>query len=700
MKLASIVVAGVLALALPAVAHQATTPVPIAVAPAGATAVADLMKPPANARRWTILSSAGPHGEEAMWTLPDGTRASRMSILLRGLRYEIDQTLKFGPDGNPVAQTVRGFTPNGNAAESFDVAGGRATWKSQVDAGSAAAATPAYYLSQAGTADANGALVEAVLATRDKRLALWPSGEARAERVAAITLRDKDGTRGPGALLWLITGISNSPIPVWTDNGNRFFASIGGIAWLPKGYEHTLERLTKLQDEAIAARSPAIARQFLIRPTAPIAFTDVRIFDSIARRFVAGQTVVVDGGRIAAVGPAASTPVPANARRIAGAGHTLVPGLWDAHMHFGDDYTGPLLLSLGVTSIRDPGNENALTIARRDRRARGELLSPHVHASVLIDRKGPYAAQSGVAIDSQAELVAAVAKAKADGFSGVKFYGSIDPAWIPAAAAEAHRLGLHVHGHVPAGMRPSQAVAAGYDEITHINMVMMEAMPDSVVNRSNTNQRFLGPGTFAAGVDLDAAPIRALIATMAEKKTVVDPTVAVFEGGFVPENGDLSPSYAAYVGTLPPTVERGFRSGGFSPPEGVTRATFRASYAKLLGLVRALNTAGVPIVAGTDGSGIEIVRELELYVAAGMSPADALASATIAPARLVGADATTGSITVGKAADLSLVEGDPSANIGDLRNTRTVMMDGIAMDADALRTVAGFTGRPRMAVPR
>jgi imidazolonepropionase-like amidohydrolase len=314
---------------------------------------------------------------------------------------------------------------------------------------------------------------------------------------------------------------------------------------------------------------------------------------------------------------------------------------------------------------------------------------------VLIDGKGPNSAQVATIVTSQAEAVAAVDKAKKDGFIGVKFYGTFNPAWVAPAAAEAHKLGLHVHGHVPAGMRPSQAIAAGYDEITHIYFVMMEAMPDSVVNASNTIQRFNGPGTYAKNVDLNAAPMKPLIATMAAKHITSDPTLVVAESLFVPENGDLSPAYAPFVGTLPPTTERGFREGGFQTPPGVTRADFRASYNKHADLVAAMHKAGVPIVAGTDGSGMELVRELELYVAAGFTNAEALDAATIATARLVGADKTTGSITVGKNADLVLVDGDPSKTIGDLRHTRVVMMDGIPMDADALRTASGFSGAPK-----
>ena len=115
---------------------------------------------------------------------------------------------------------------------------------------------------------------------------------------------------------------------------------------------------------------------------------------------------------------------------------------------------------------------------------------------------------------------------------------------------------------------------------------------------------------------------------------------------------------------------------------------------KLVELVGRLHRAGVPVVAGTDGSGLELVRELELYVEAGFTPAEALAAATIVPARMVGADGRTGSIAVGKDADLALVEGDPSRTIGDLRHTRVVMMGGKLMDADKLRAAVGVSKRP------
>lgn len=194
-----------------------------------------------------------------------------------------------------------------------------------------------------------------------------------------------------------------------------------------------------------------------------MAFRGVRLFDADATLFLADQTVVVDHGLIVAVGPADAVAVPVAARVIEGSGRTLIPGLWDCHMHVGDDFTGLQELSMGVTSVRDPGNDDERTLDRRHRAAAGALLFPHVYPSSLIDGRGPYTAQVANVATSQAEAIRLVDKAKANGFTGIKFYGTFDPTWLPATIAEAHKLDLHVHGHIPAGIRPMDAVNDGYD---------------------------------------------------------------------------------------------------------------------------------------------------------------------------------------------------------------------------------------------
>jgi imidazolonepropionase-like amidohydrolase len=657
------------------------------------TPVQDLAKPPSDAQHFTILSTAGKHGESTRWTTAAGVRMARESFLLRGQVFETDSTSHFGADRMLDSVTVRGFTPNGDAAESFTITARKAAWKSPVDGASAPYDAPAMYVAFGGPIDLTADLAEALIAAPDKSLALLPGGQARAEFLTTVTLGA--GASKQTVTAYAITGLNTTPIPVWVDANGKFFGLAVGLAWLPAGQESALPILLKAQDEALASRSPTLLKALLRTPAGPVAFVNVRAFVG-GNHFAPAQTIVVDKGLITEAGPAAKIAVPAGAQIIDGKGKTLVPGLWDSHMHFADDASGPMLLSLGVTSVRDPGNINELTLARADRRSHDLLLTPHVYPSVLIDGKGPNTAQVASVATSQEEAIAIVRKAKADGFVGIKIYGTFNPAWVPATAAEAHRLGLHVHGHLPAGVRPMQAIDAGYDEITHINFVMMQAMPDEVVDKSNGMARFEGPGRYAKDVDIGKEPMKSLIAKMAARKITVDPTLVVYESMFVPENGDLSPAYAPFLGTLPPAVERGFRQGGFTVPPDLTRTDYRRSFAKLSELVAALHRAGVPIVAGTDGSGLELVRELELYVAAGFTPSEALASATIATAHLVGADARTGSIAVGKNADLVLVDGDPSQTIGDLRHTRIVMMDGKLMDADALRAAGGFAGRPKI----
>ena len=654
---------------------------------------AELATPPAKARHFVIQSTGGRHGESWSWVAADGSRMGRESMNLRGQVFELDSSGKAGADGLPSAIAIHGVTPQGDAAETFTISGGTAVWKSPIDAGSARYSVPAFYVSQGGPIDTTAWLVEALLAKPDKSLDLLPAGKARAAKL--IDLEIGTGAARRTITLWAVTGIGTSPLPIWADASNTFFAVTGGIAWLPEAYASEQSKIEEVQARAMAAQAPALAKSLVTVPAGPVAFTGVRLFDAEGTRFLTDQTVVVDKGVIAAVGARASVAVPAGAQVIDGGGKTLVPGLWDCHMHFGDDFTGLQELSMGVTSVRDPGNDDVRTIDRRNRVAAGALLSPNVYPSSLIDGRGPYTAQVANVATSEAEAITLVDKAKASGFTGIKFYGTFNPSWLPASIREAHELGLHVHGHIPAGIRPMDAIGAGYDEITHINWVMMQAMPDSVIPVSNGIMRFEGPGRYAKDVDLEGAPIKTIIGAMASKHIYSDPTMVAFESLYVPENGDLSPSYAPFVGTLPPTTERNFKTGGFAVPKDLSRADYRASWAKMVGLLGRMHQAGIPIVAGTDGGGIELVHELEIYVQAGLSPAEALATATIVPARLVGQDAKTGSVKVGKVADLALVEGDPSARIGDLRQTRIVMLDGKLLDADALRSASGFSGRPR-----
>ncbi len=650
-----------------------------------------LLTPALDAEKFAIVSAAGQHGFAWRWRAADGTHVIRESVMLRGRQWEQEMTVHVGANGQPDRITSRGTVPSGDAAESFSVTNGRAIWKTQIDSGN----VPYDGVSHYAIAGFKWAAPQFELFYRapNREVALLPSGKARMSKLVDVAVGS--GPTAKTITSWAVDGFDLEPILVLLDENGRFFGWADTMALLPVAYAGDHLKIQKTQIEALTAKQPAIARRFGKVSEVPVAFVNVRVYDSEATRFIEDQTVIVQAGRIKAVGRRASVPVPPNARVIDGKGHTLAPGLWDAHMHAGSDSQGARLLSLGETSSRDPGADVQQAVLRRGRIARGELLYPSLYSSVLIDGKGPLTAQSGVSVGSEVEALEAVRAAKRDGFVGVKFYGSFDRRWLPAAAAEAGRLGMHVHGHLPAGMRPREAIAAGYREITHINFVLMEAMPQDVVDASNTAARFHGPGRYAKDVDLDKEPMASLIKEMAARKIAVDPTLVVFESLLATEKGELAPAYVPFIGTVPPTLDRDFKSGGDAPAPGMSRADYRASFRKMMELTRRLYEAGVPILAGTDGGGPEIVRELELYVEAGLTPAQALRTATLNPARLVGADKETGSVSVGKRADLVLVEGDASRDIGAMRQTRWVMQGGALMNADDLREVAGFSGRPR-----
>lgn len=653
----------------------------------------ELLKPPADAVRYSVVSEAGQHGNQWRWQLPDGRTAYRWSQELRGWITEMDQVTTFGPDGTIAALTVRGVTMSGDAAEEFRVANGRASWKTANDAGEAAAG--GWYIPAGGVGIANAPLIDALAAAGDAGLAFLPSGKGR------MTFGPTEVIQGPGGpktvQLAFISGILPSPLPVWLDENKRHFADISYISVIPAGYEGALKQLRDVQEKATAEAVAGVASRFLTPAAkAPVLFDNVQLFDADKGTFLASRAVLAQDGKIAAIGGAGSLKAPAGTRVIDGRGKTLVPGIWDSHLHIGDDWDVLSNMANGITSFRSPGTTFDRAVDATKRRAEGSLLMGEPFISVIIDKKDPLAAQGAEVVSSAEEAIAAVRRVKEAGLWGVKFYTSMNPAWIAPAASEAHKLGLHVHGHVPATMKPSEAVAAGYDELTHLNFVVMESMPREVIDKSNTRARMEGPARYFKDVDLDAPLMKGFIADLAAKKTIVDPTIVIFEGMLTQDGGKPHPAYAPYMGIISPVIERSaFTAGGYPLVEGLTRDDYRKSYAKMVELVRRLHKAGVPIVAGTDGWGIELIRELEIYRQAGFTPAEAIQSATILPARVVGADKRTGSIAVGKEADMVLVDGDAATDLGALRRVVTVVSDGYVMDADKLRTAAGYSGPPK-----
>ncbi|HWK89114.1 MAG TPA: amidohydrolase family protein, partial [Longimicrobium sp.] len=305
----------------------------------------------------------------------------------------------------------------------------------------------------------------------------------------------------------------------------------------------------------------------------------------------------------------------------------------------------------------------------------GTGLGPRIILSGFVDGPGPFSSPVGSRAATEAEARAAVAWYADHGYEHIKMYSSLDPRLVPVIADEAHRRGMRVSGHVPEGMRAQDVVRAGYDELQHVNMLVLNFLPDSLDTR--TPQRFVGPGQQAVALDLSSAAVRGFVALLKERGTVVDPTLATFEGMFIGREGEMSPTYAAVADRMPPNVRRGFLTGGLPVPEGMDQR-YRDSYRRMMELVKLLYDAGVTIVPGTDAmAGFALHRELELYADAGIPAPDVLRLATLGAARVARRADRLGSITPGKLADVILVDGDPARRISDIRRVELVIKDGV-----------------------
>jgi imidazolonepropionase-like amidohydrolase len=668
--------------AAPAVAPTAAPAAPAA--PAAAPAAA-----PGRTLRYRVVSSGRTCGGSTTVVAADGTRAVDYAYVNNGRGPKVRARLGVAADGTLAALSVTGTDTFGVALdERLTVAQGRARWKSHAEAGEQALAGPAFYLPISPLPEATGLLAAAALRAGGT-LPLLPRGEARVEREADTTIRGRHLT------VYALAGLDFLPTRVWLDDDRGFFGMVDPWwSFVPEGWEDAIKPLVAIQERLQAERDRREAARLAHRPPAAgLAIVHARVFDAEAKRWLPDRTVLVKGDRIAAVGPARRLKPPKGAEVIDAQGRALLPGLWDMHVHMGG-VDGPLNLAAGVTTVRDMDNDPDRLADLARRYDAGAALGPRVLKVGLVEGTGPSSAASKFNIASLEEGRRAIDFYASRGYRQFKLYNSTTPALVPELAKAAHARGLRVSGHVPFGMLAADAVRGGYDEIQHINQVMLQFFADRQTD-TRTLVRFTLPGEKAAGLDLASAPVKEFVALLRAHKTVVDPTVAVFESTYLARPGVMDPTMAPVADRLPPVVARGGLVGGLAAP-GAKDALYRRSFQAMLAFLKLLHGAGVPLVAGTDGfSGFMLHRELELYVEAGIPAGDVLQLATLGAARIMRLDGRTGSIATGKDADLVLVDGDPLARMRDLRRVVTVVKGGVVYDAAAVYATVGV--RPAVA---
>jgi imidazolonepropionase-like amidohydrolase len=639
------------------------------------------------ATRSVFLTMGKPSGAQTAVVKADGVREFAFEFNDRGRGPKITSRIKLDADGLPVLiETSGNDYLKAPVSETLTVADGVARWKNAAEAGEKRLTSKAFYISMNGVPEEFALLAQALLKSPTKRLALLPEGEASIERTGELTLKEGDKTRRVTS--YEISGLGFTPSTIWLDESNNFFAFVSSWSSLVReGWEASVPVMLKKQDEHEAGRTVKLANTLTRKQTRPLVFKNANLFDSETGKTLQRSTVVVVGNRIKAVGREGEVEVPANAEIVDAAGKTLMPGLWDMHVHIGPG-EGLMHLAAGVTSVRDLANDTDALLALKSKIETNAEIGPRILMSGFMDGRGPYAGPTKVLVDTEAEARAAIDNYARLGYTGIKIYSSIKPELAPKIIELAHAKGLRVSGHVPAFMTAEQFVQAGADELQHTNFLFLNFLFDEVKD-TRTPARFTSVAERAATVDLNSERVRAFIKLLKDRKVVVDPTVNVFESMFTDRPGKMSASFAAVADRLPPQVRRGLLAGGLPVPDGKDER-YRQSAKALLQMVKMLYDAGVPLVAGTDAmAGFALHRELELYAEAGIPPAEVLRIATLGAARVMKRDGELGSVAPGKLADLILVEGNPAERIADIRRVALVVKDGNLYEPAALYRTIG-----------
>ena len=383
------------------------------------------------------------------------------------------------------------------------------------------------------------------------------------------------------------------------------------------------------------------------------------------------STILIQNGRIVRAGPKASVVVPAGTRLIRAEGKTVLPGLWDMHAHFEQAEWGPAYLAAGVTTVRDVGNEFNYINAVKKAIDEGTGIGPHIFKAGIIDGPGPMGLGI-VRATNPREAAMVVRRYKDSGFVQIKIYSSVQPPVLRAICDEAHRLGLTVTGHIPEGMNLEQAVDSGMDMVNHVEYVA------DILAKNKDNSIDWGSPKTEAGLNF-----------IKEHDVVIDPTLGVFEMIFRSTKDSITKMEPAFY-SLPEPLQVLFVNMGM---DAATAEKYRPMFKDLEKLVKVLHDKGVQIVAGTDMGfpGYSLDRELELYVEAGLTPMEAIRTATVLPALAMKQGAENGTLMAGRAANLIIVNGDPLHYIRDIRKVQVVIKDGQVYDPVVLRQLAGFS---------
>jgi hypothetical protein len=434
----------------------------------------------------------------------------------------------------------------------------------------------------------------------------------------------------------------------------------------------------------------------------PVYITHVTVIDTVTGKEAREQTVAITDDRISKVGESNSIKSPLGANLVDGRGKYLIPGLWDMHVHavFAQrlDSMLPMFVANGVLGIRDMGTSMPLAEIEQLRKGTrsGARLGPLIVAAgpILDGRPKPFRSNF-LAITAPADGRDAVDKLSAGGADLIKVYSWLSRDTFLAIAAEANRQKIPFGGHVPFSVSALEASDAGQKSMEHLYGVVLSCSSREDELRTEMLKSGVNlPGSERIRLEMDEATASydrrkatKVFEHLAKNRTWQVPTLDVV----VP----YAYSFDARVTTdprlkyIPASVQQRWSEEAKSSTDGATKAKTFEQRSQIVG---AMQRAGVPMLAGTDAAwyqpytyaGFSLHDELVLLVRAGLTPAEALQSATINPARVLGMEKDLGTIEEGKVANLVLLDADPLADIHNTTKILEVFLAGKEFPRPAL----------------
>ncbi|MEW6130265.1 MAG: amidohydrolase family protein [Acidobacteriota bacterium] len=428
-------------------------------------------------------------------------------------------------------------------------------------------------------------------------------------------------------------------------------------------------------------------------PPPSIVFTNVSVIDATGNPLQSDMAVLITGDKIVAIGKSNKVKLPKGTQKIEAKGKFLIPGLWDMHTHLtlSKDFSLPLFIANGVTSVRDMGGDWEVLKSWKAASANGEILSPQIKTAGsiiesanflnMLRRIGAFInkpnnpailkGRMGVANPEQSKQ--AIQKLVKDGVDFIKFRTNISREAYLAMATEAKSAGLMFVGHAPTGVTLIEASDAGQKSIEHGMDALMKLTDEErqqTYERLVKNQTWVVP-TWITMKSVRLIPDKDVVAVINDRENKIDARRKYLSASLL----DLWDTQVK--------IKKFESATDWTKVMQAYQQHFRE-----------LHKAGVRMMAGTDtGSplvypGFSLAEELELLVSdIGLTPMEALQSATRNPAEFFGMEKTLGAIEVGKLADVVLLEANPLENIGNIKKIAGVMLGGKYLDKPALQKI-------------